>query len=149
MVKVTLAKPFALRSVVPLKITSSIFEQRSVLTDCSPNTQRIASLMLLFPLPFGPTTVVMPLSNVSTVFSGNVLKPCSSSDFNSTFSPATFLLSRAQGATHSIAHQLQGLFRRALLGLALTFAVALAYHVVIEANLHPKALIMIGAGLVD
>ena len=81
MVRVTSAKPRALRWGVPLKITSSILEQRSVRTDCSPNTQRMASLILLLPLPLGPTTEVIPRSNCRVVLSGKVLNPCSSKDF--------------------------------------------------------------------
>ena len=81
MVRVTSAKPCAFRWGVPPKMTSSILEQRRVRTDCSPSTQRIASLMLLLPLPFGPTTEVMPRSKVSVVLSGKVLNPCSSKDF--------------------------------------------------------------------
>ena len=81
MVRVTSAKPRALRWGVPLKMTSSIFEQRRVRTLCSPSTQRMASLMLLLPLPLGPTTEVMPRSNWSVVLSGKVLNPCSSKDF--------------------------------------------------------------------
>ena len=54
---------------------SSILEPRSVLTLCSPRTQRIASVTLLLPLPFGPTIAVIPLSNSIRVYSGNDLKP--------------------------------------------------------------------------
>ena len=51
--------------------------------EVSPNTQRTASLILLFPLPFGPTTAVTPWWKSSFVLSGNDLKPCISKDFNS------------------------------------------------------------------
>src|SRR4051812_44286807 len=42
---------------------------------CSPNTQRIASLMLDLPHPFGPTIAVMPSWNFSSVRSANDLNP--------------------------------------------------------------------------
>ena len=48
------------RESLPAKIISSIFAPRSDFADCSPSTQRIASVILLFPLPFGPTTAVTP-----------------------------------------------------------------------------------------
>ena len=41
----------------------------------------MASLILLFPLPLGPTTEVIPRWKLSVVLSGNVLKPCNSKDF--------------------------------------------------------------------
>ena len=78
MVRETLAKPWAFRFWVPPKMTSSILDPRSTLLDCSPNTQRTPSLMLLFPLPLGPTMAVIPSSKVSLVRSGKDLKPCSS-----------------------------------------------------------------------
>lgn len=56
----TSASPSCLRPSVPLKITSAISPPRSALADCSPSTQRIASAMLDFPHPFGPTIAVMP-----------------------------------------------------------------------------------------
>lgn len=49
---------------------------------CSPSTQRMPSDMLLLPLPFGPTTAVMPLTNSISVLSANDLKPDSSMRFN-------------------------------------------------------------------
>src|SRR5699024_2409678 len=58
-----------------------IFEHRRVRRDCSPSTQRMASLILLFPLPLGPTTEVIPRWKLSVVLSGNVLNPCNSKDF--------------------------------------------------------------------
>ena len=51
MVRVTSAKPWARRWGVPPKMTSSILEQRRERRDCSPSTQRMASLILLLPLP--------------------------------------------------------------------------------------------------
>ncbi len=60
MLKVTCAIPNGLRSRVPAKITSSMRVPRRLLALCSPRTQLIASLMLDFPQPFGPTTAVMP-----------------------------------------------------------------------------------------
>ena len=49
--------------------------------DCSPKTQRIASDIFDFPLPFGPTIPVIGLSKDNRVLSGNDLKPCISIDF--------------------------------------------------------------------
>ena len=46
--------------------------------DCSPMTQRMASAILDFPLPLGPTTAVMAWSKVRRVFWGKDLNPCSS-----------------------------------------------------------------------
>src|SRR5699024_10011690 len=71
---------------VPLKMTSSIFTPRIVRADCSPSTQRIASVMLLLPLPFGPTTAVTPESNLIFTLSANDLKPCASIAFKYTIS---------------------------------------------------------------
>ena len=89
-VRVTSANPCAFLKGVPPNITSSIFEQRKVLVDCSPNTHLIASLILLFPLQFGPTTAVIPGPNDNFVFSGKVLNPCKVNDFNNTVSPTNF-----------------------------------------------------------
>ena len=44
----------------------------------------MASLTLLLPLPFGPTTTLIPFLNFNTVFSGKVLNPKSSKDFKIT-----------------------------------------------------------------
>ena len=68
----------------PLKIRSSPRLPRSILSDCSPKTQRKASAMLLFPEPLGPTIAVMGASKVSSVFFANDLKPESSIFFNRT-----------------------------------------------------------------
>src|ERR1700739_3767881 len=71
--------PVALRSRVPLKITSSMRVPRRLLADCSPSTQLIASLKFDFPHPFGPTTAAIPPPlNRSSVRSQNDLKPWSS-----------------------------------------------------------------------
>jgi len=58
--KVTSAIPLDFLSVVPAKITSSILPPRKSLGLCSPNTHLMASLILLLPLPFGPTIHVIP-----------------------------------------------------------------------------------------
>src|SRR5699024_7668473 len=72
---------------------SSILAPRSDLADCSPNTHFIASVMLLFPLPFGPTIAVTPSSNCTFVCSANDLNPKASIDFKYTmlFSFKVFL----------------------------------------------------------
>ncbi len=75
MVSETSANPTGVLFWVPLKITSSILAPRSVRVDCSPRTQRMASQMLLFPLPFGPTMAVIPSSKPIFILSGNDLNP--------------------------------------------------------------------------
>src|SRR5215813_8973821 len=52
--------PLGLRSRVPEKITSSMRDPRSVLADCSPNTQEMASAMFDLPQPLGPMMAAMP-----------------------------------------------------------------------------------------
>src|SRR6056297_1269111 len=70
------------RRSVPAKITSPIDLPRSCLMLCSPITHLIASKMLLFPQPFGPTTAEMPGGKSITDFSGNDLNPEISRRFN-------------------------------------------------------------------
>src|SRR3989338_3101567 len=60
----------------PAKITSSLFLLRTAFMLCSPKTQRMASEKFDFPLPFGPTTEMIPGSNSKTVFLAKDLKPC-------------------------------------------------------------------------
>src|ERR1700728_2048003 len=73
----TSAMPRDLRSRVPAKMTSSILAPRRLLADCSPNTQLMASLMLDFPQPFGPTMAAIPEpANFISVRSKKDLKPC-------------------------------------------------------------------------
>src|ERR1700682_5317050 len=73
--------PSGLRVLLPAKMTSSIFCERSDRDDCSPSTQRIASTRFDLPEPFGPTTAVVPSMNSSVVASAKVLKPKTLSDF--------------------------------------------------------------------
>jgi hypothetical protein len=75
MVMETSATFNGLRDFVPLKITSSILSDRSVVGRCSPNTQRIASTTFVLPQPFGPTIAVSPWSNDRFTFWANDLKP--------------------------------------------------------------------------
>ena len=75
MVSETSARPSAGREEVPAKMTSSILAERSERGPWAPSTQVTASTTLDLPLPFGPTTTVMPGSNSSTVGSANDLKP--------------------------------------------------------------------------
>ena len=72
---VTSATPKALRLPLPEKITSSILLPRRYFALCSPNTQRMASEILLLPEPFGPTTAVIPLSKFNSILSAKDLKP--------------------------------------------------------------------------
>src|SRR5215813_13655314 len=68
--------PLGLRSRVPEKITSSIRDPRSVLADCSPRTQEMASAILDFPQPLGPMMAAIPSPrNFSSVRSLKDLKP--------------------------------------------------------------------------
>src|SRR6185436_8298649 len=71
----TSAMPSGLRPSVPLKITSAISPPRSVLADCSPNTQRMASDTLDLPQPLGPTMAVMPGRKLREVLSAKDLNP--------------------------------------------------------------------------
>src|SRR5580698_2369488 len=72
----TSAMPVGLRSRVPAKMTSSILRPRRLLADCSPSTQLMASEMLDFPQPLGPTTTAMPdPASWTSVRSQNDLKP--------------------------------------------------------------------------
>ena len=66
---------------------SSIFDPRSDFADCSPKTQRIASVILLFPLPLGPTTAVTPGTKSTAIRSANDLKPTISNRFKNTLFP--------------------------------------------------------------
>src|SRR4051794_29187087 len=56
-------------------MTSSILPPRRLLAPCSPRTQAIASTTLDLPEPFGPTTQVIPGSNVRVVEDAKDLKP--------------------------------------------------------------------------
>ncbi len=75
MVRLTSARPRALRPLVPAKMTSSILPPRSDLAPCSPITQDSASTTLDLPEPFGPTTQVMPGSKRRVVADAKDLKP--------------------------------------------------------------------------
>ena len=59
----------------PENMTSSIESPLKFLADDSPMTQRIASIMLDLPHPFGPIIPVRLLGNWSVVGSTNVLNP--------------------------------------------------------------------------
>ena len=78
-IRETCAKPIGERTSVPPKMTSSILLPRRALVRCSPMTQRIASEMLDFPDPLGPTMAVMSFSKVRRVLSAKDLNPCISS----------------------------------------------------------------------
>ena len=81
-VMLTCASPDGLRSREPPKMNSCIRAPRNVFADCSPNTQLIASLMLDFPQPFGPTIAATPSPVKRNSWrSENDLKPTSSSFF--------------------------------------------------------------------
>src|ERR1700676_4977586 len=84
MVRDTSARPSAGRFEVPAKMTSSIFDDRTVRGPCAPSTQATASTTLDLPLPFGPTTTVTPGSKSSVDGSAKDLKPLRVSDFRNT-----------------------------------------------------------------
>ena len=84
MVRVTSARPSAGRLELPAKMTSSIFEERTVDGPWAPSTHATASTMLDLPLPLGPTTTVTPGSNSRVVVSAKDLKPLSVRDLRNT-----------------------------------------------------------------
>ena len=59
----------------PEKITSPIAPARNTPGLCSPSAKSTASVILLFPDPFGPTIEVMPPSSGILTGRANVLKP--------------------------------------------------------------------------
>ena len=71
----TVALPTGLRPVDPEKITSVSESPRRRLAALSPITQRIASMMLDLPQPFGPTMPVMLVGRCRAVGSTKDLKP--------------------------------------------------------------------------
>src|SRR5262245_4400843 len=71
----TSAMPWGLRASVPLKMTSCMLEPRSIFALCSPRTQLMASPILDFPQPLGPTTAVIPSGKITSVVSENDLNP--------------------------------------------------------------------------
>src|SRR6476620_3390714 len=83
-VRLTSAKPLALRVFEPLKTRLSRFSERNCEIFCSPITQRILSTMLLFPQPLGPTIPVIFSSKLTMVLSAKDLKPLISKDFSRT-----------------------------------------------------------------
>src|SRR5699024_7808027 len=74
-VNVTSARPSADRPDVPAKMTSSILPPRRSFAPCVPITQRSASNTFDLPVPFGPTTQVIPGSKRSVVAEAKDLKP--------------------------------------------------------------------------
>src|SRR5436190_21844863 len=71
----TIACDTGLRAELPAKMTSVSESPRRRLAELSPITQRTASMMLLLPQPFGPTTPVMLVGRCSVVGSTKDLKP--------------------------------------------------------------------------
>src|SRR5258706_14694154 len=65
-------------------MTSIMCWLRRDLVDISPRAQRMASEILDFPQPFGPTTAVIPGSNSTRVLSAKDLNPVISRRFNRT-----------------------------------------------------------------
>src|SRR5699024_3961745 len=81
MVRVTSARPSALRSPAPAKMTSCILPPRRVFALPSPITQARASTTLDLPEPLGPTTAQIPGSNLKVVADAKDLNPLSVNDF--------------------------------------------------------------------
>src|SRR6476469_4868506 len=71
------ARPIALRSPAPLKMTSCIDSPRSAEALDSPSTQRTASITLDLPQPLGPTMPTSWPGVAMVVGSTNDLKPAS------------------------------------------------------------------------
>src|SRR3954464_4907829 len=84
-VRLTSARPLALRVLEPLNTRLSRFSDLKWDIFCSPITQRILSTILLFPHPLGPTIPVMFSSKLTRVLSAKLLKPLISKDFRRTF----------------------------------------------------------------
>ena len=74
-VKVTSAREKGGRSLLPLKIISSISAPRSWRAELSPMTHRKASTMFDLPQPFGPTSALMPALKTISVGSAKDLNP--------------------------------------------------------------------------
>jgi hypothetical protein len=72
---VTSAAPATGKESDPEKIKSLIEPARKILGLASPRANRIASVMLLFPEPFGPTIAVTPPESGIRTGRANVLKP--------------------------------------------------------------------------
>src|ERR1700710_2017770 len=83
-VRLTSARPLALRVLEPLNTRLSRFSERRWDIFCSPITHRILSTILLLPQPFGPTIPVIFSSKFTNVLSAKLLKPLISRDFNRT-----------------------------------------------------------------
>src|SRR5699024_12076319 len=75
MVRTTSARPSGALLVVPANMTSSILPPRRDLAPCSPITHDSASTTLGLPLPFGPTTPVIPGSYRSLVVDAHHFHP--------------------------------------------------------------------------
>ena len=90
-VRLTSARPLALRVLDPLKTRLSRFSLLNWLIFCSPITQRILSTILLLPQPLGPITPVIPSSKFRIVLSAKLLKPFISRLFNLTVSKFIFI----------------------------------------------------------
>ena len=71
-----------LRLEAPLKMTSVISLPRRLLALWSPRIHLMESTTLLLPLPFGPTTPVIPVAKSNRMRSAKLLKPKISSDVN-------------------------------------------------------------------
>ena len=129
--RVTSAIPRDFRLDVPEKMTSSILPPRSIFGLCSPNTQRIASLMLLLPLPFGPTIQVIPLLKSMVTGSAKDLNPCIS-----------IFLKYMHFPFHHF-------FRCLLLSLFFALSSAFGNRSAVYDQLHDKCLVMIRPDLLD
>lgn len=99
----TSAMPMGRRPLLPAKITSSILVPRRYFTLCSPMTHRMASEMLLLPLPLGPTMAVIPGSNSIFTLSAKDLNPWAEKLFKRTAVPSyPWMSDRATSSLPSI-----------------------------------------------
>jgi len=69
------ANPERARCSVPAKIKSFAFAPLKFFASLSPNIQRIASVILDFPEPLGPTMAVMPSGKSIVILEAKELKP--------------------------------------------------------------------------
>src|SRR3989344_9068229 len=96
----------------PFQIKSSVLAPRRFLASRSPKSQRIESMTLLLPLPFGPTMAVIPAGNSKTVFWAKDLKPLSSRDFRNMRILLKFISRKHRKFYYKIQHPAPFLIRK-------------------------------------
>lgn len=81
-VRLTSAMPLGLLVLEPLNTKAPWFSLLKADILCSPITQRMLSMILLFPQPLGPMMPVIPSSKSRVVLSAKLLNPLMSKLFN-------------------------------------------------------------------